>query len=154
MTVDKMQVMIDLLSAHKEALLQAEQDFNRYSSQVDGGQGREVYKRQIDVLNNLRKLVKTYEVLKQAPPAKLSAAQVGSVVVVRMGINNEKRSYFIHDGFYADPLQWNLKYPSCSSVRLGDMKTFGGLKVGDTYVSDEGRAGDQVKSTNHVIEIL
>ena len=153
MTVDKMQVTIDLLSAHKEALVQAEQDFNRYSSQVDGGQGGEVYKRQIDVLNNLRKLVKTYEVLKQAPSAKLSAAQVDSVAVVRMGINNEKRSFFVHGGFYADPLQWNLK-SSSSSVRLGDMKTFGGLQVGDTFVSYEGRAGDQAKSTNHVIEIL
>jgi hypothetical protein len=154
MTVDKMQVATDLWCAHKEALVQAEQDLNRYASQVGGGQGGELYKRQIAVLNNLLKLVKTYEALKQTPPGKLLSVQAGSVVIVRMGIDNEKRSYFIHDGFCADPLQWSLKYPSSSSVRLGDMKTFGGLKVGDTYVSYEGRVGDQAKSTNHVIEIL
>ncbi len=157
MTIDKKQIINDLLLAHKEALVQAETDLCRYNSQPAIGQEGNFCKAQKsarETLNHLHKLIQTYELLEQAVPGRLSSAQVGSVVVVRMGINNEIRSYFIHDGFLVDPRQWSLRYPSASTVRLGDLKTFGGLKVGDIYTSDEGRAGDEVKSKNHVIDIL
>lgn len=157
MIIDKKQIVNDLLLAHKEALVQAETDLSRYNYQPPVGQECNFYKAQksaTETLNHLHKLIKTYESLKQTVPGKLSRAQVGSVVVVRMGINNEMRSYFIHDGLLIDPRQWNLRSPSASMVRLGDLNTFGGLRVGDTYTSDEGRAGDEVKSKNHVIDIL
>lgn len=157
MTIDKKQILTDLFLSHKEALAQVEEDFNRYHPNPSTCQDESLHKTQknsANALNSLRKIVKSYELLAQKVPGKLSSAQVGSVVVVRMGINNEKRSYFIHNGFLIDPMRWHLRYPSASNVCLGDMQTFGGLKVGDTYVSYEGRTGDEIKSTNHVVEIL
>ncbi len=156
MTMDKKQIVADLVRAHKDALAQATDNFDRYYSQPIDGQEDGFYrlrKTAIDTLNNLRELVKTYEALQHENPGKHSSARVGSVVVVRMGINNEKRSYFIHNGFLADPKEWQRRYPSALAVRLGDMQTFG-LKVGDSYFSYEGRPGDEVKSNNQVIEIF